>query len=218
LRLLSPHLSAAGSLASALDFARLDAAASAFQASGRAVLFLNQAGRVIRLNDAAETLLGKDLQIKNGEILSFSRDATAALGGAIHNLLNTDEVLKAPVVVQLPRRSGRPLIALLSRPSRTMFDAIGRCRCIISLVDLDNSDQLAADVTKAALGLSNAEVRLSNHLFQGLGVKEAAAALGISYETARSSLKTIYGKLNVDGRSELASLVGKIKEHVVSTE
>jgi DNA-binding CsgD family transcriptional regulator/PAS domain-containing protein len=218
LRLLAPHLSAAGALAGALDFVRLEAVSSAFQASGRAVLFLDQRGRVILMNGAAETLLGEDLQIRNGEILSFAPDATATLGRAVHQLLNAETPLLAPAVVSLPRRAGRPLIAFLSRPPSTMFDAIGRCRCIISLVDLEASNPVAPEVMKAALGLSNAEVRLANQIFQGAGVKEAAAALGMSYETARSSLKNVYGKLNVAGRSELASLVGKLKEHLISIE
>jgi DNA-binding CsgD family transcriptional regulator/PAS domain-containing protein len=218
LRLLSPHLSAAGALARALDFARMESASSAFQASGRAVLFLDQDARVIHLNSAAEALLGNDLQIRNGEIQSFVRDATANLGRVVRSLLDTDTPLLSPVVATLPRRAGRPLLAFLSRPPRDMFEVVGRCRCIISLLDVDRSNELDPHVMKEALGLTNAEARLSNQLYRGVSVREAAATLGISYETARSSLKGIYDKLRVHGYSELSSLVGKIRDHVISME
>jgi DNA-binding CsgD family transcriptional regulator len=173
---------------------------------------------VISLNNAASALLGQDLQVKKGEIVSFSRAATNELARAVHSMLRPDVSIRAPAVVALPRRHGRPFMAMLTRPSKGMFDAVGKCRCIISLVDLNTSGEVERDLMKSALGLTNAEVRLANQLSEGMGISETAASLGISYETARGHLKSIYNKLGVGGRAELSKLISKIRERIIFTD
>lgn len=66
------------------------------------------------------------------------------------------------------------------------------------------------------LGITPAEVRLLEQFQEGLALREAAAALGISYHTARNQLRSIFDKFGVNRQSDLvryltllASLAGE---------
>ena len=57
---------------------------------------------------SVDSLFGADLQVVRKRLVSFNRDATAALDRGLHALIWTKgEALHAPVV--LPRRFGRPI-------------------------------------------------------------------------------------------------------------
>ena len=80
---LSRSLASAAELAQAFGFARMEAALAAFEASGSPVAAIDRTGDVVRLNAAAERLLGPDLMVVRRRITSFDRDATAALDRAL---------------------------------------------------------------------------------------------------------------------------------------
>ena len=62
-----------------------------------------------------------------------------------------------------------------------------------------------------ALGLTPAESRLANVIGEGHSVRQAAQQLGISENTARSTLKIVYGKLGVRKQSELSRLITRLQ-------
>jgi DNA-binding CsgD family transcriptional regulator len=55
--------------------------------------------------------------------------------------------------------------------------------------------------------LTGAEARLAASLAQGFGVVEAARRLGITPNTARTQLKTVFAKLGVDRQAGLVRLL-----------
>lgn len=59
----------------------------------------------------------------------------------------------------------------------------------------------------AHFGLSPAELRLTAALATGTALREAALRLGISYETARSQLKSVFSKTQTRRQVELVSLL-----------
>lgn len=60
------------------------------------------------------------------------------------------------------------------------------------------------------LGLSPAESRLANALRRSAGLKEAAAALGISAHTARNQLASIFAKLGVNRQGDLIRILTEL--------
>lgn len=58
-------------------------------------------------------------------------------------------------------------------------------------------------VFRRALGLSRAEARLASHLQEGLSLKEASEDLGVTVNTARNQLKSIFEKLGINRQSDL---------------
>jgi DNA-binding CsgD family transcriptional regulator len=58
--------------------------------------------------------------------------------------------------------------------------------------------------------MTEAESRLAVRLASGGSVAEAASKLGISYETARTTLKRIFPKVGVTRQSELTAVLAKL--------
>ena len=61
----------------------------------------------------------------------------------------------------------------------------------------------APDLIAQALGVTRAEARLARALGQGDSLREAAARLGLTIETARSYSKQIYAKTGLRGQADL---------------
>jgi len=59
------------------------------------------------------------------------------------------------------------------------------------------------DLLKCRFGLTPAEARLALHLVAGETLRSAEAKLSISYETARTHLKNIFGKTGTCRQAEL---------------
>jgi DNA-binding CsgD family transcriptional regulator/PAS domain-containing protein len=207
---LSKSLAAAGALARALGFARAEAALAAFEVSGLAVALLDRLGTVLRLNAAAERLLGPDLKIAHGRIAASDHDATAALDRALHALLWSvgGQALAPPV--PLPRPEKRPLLAYAVRPPAICADALAACQAVVVFIDPEDRRQPPEAHLKAAFGLSPAESRLAARLATGESLTDAADRLGVTYETARTELKRVFLKLGVSRQSELVALLGRI--------
>ena len=70
---------------------------------------------------------------------------------------------------------------------------------------------LSADLLLGLFGLTPAEARLAMAVGAGRGVEQAAVALGITVNTARSTLKLVFDKLGVSRQAELAALVARLK-------
>ncbi|MBL8555689.1 MAG: alpha/beta fold hydrolase [Phenylobacterium sp.] len=64
-----------------------------------------------------------------------------------------------------------------------------------------------------ALGLTPAEARLVGALSDADGLKGAADQLGVSVNTARNQLASIFEKLGVRSQADLARLVGEVARH-----
>lgn len=63
--------------------------------------------------------------------------------------------------------------------------------------------RLALDVVQKGFGLTPAEARLAVRLKDGLSISESAELLGVSVNTARNQLRSIFQKIGVNRQSEL---------------
>ena len=76
-----------------------------------------------------------------------------------------------------------------------------------SVVANKGPERLQADLLKIRLGLSPAEARLVALLFAGGGLRSSAEALGVTYETARTCLKSVFQKTGTHRQAELVLTV-----------
>ncbi|WP_413618121.1 helix-turn-helix transcriptional regulator [Gluconacetobacter sacchari] len=60
------------------------------------------------------------------------------------------------------------------------------------------------------LGLSRSEAMLAQTLGHTGSLKESAARIGLSYESARSSLKTIFSKMGIRSQNDLTAIVTRL--------
>lgn len=207
---LSRRLAGAAELARAFNFARIEAALDAFEASHSPVAMIDRMGEAVRLNRSAERLLGPDLQIVRRRIVSFSRDATQALDRALHDLiwLGSAEACQPPVV--LPRRNGRPVVAYPSRLSAAVREGFAVARGFVVFVDLASRPPAVAADLMRVFGLTAAEARLADRLLGEESLEAAAESLGVSYSTARNQLKAVYQKTDTHSQGQLIVLISRL--------
>jgi DNA-binding CsgD family transcriptional regulator len=83
----------------------------------------------------------------------------------------------------------------------------GSSHCIFIYEPEAGRRRLPLKVLAQLYGLAPAEARLTNELFVGKSVQHAAGELGITRNTARSTLKRIFGKCSVSSQAELLQLL-----------
>ena len=206
---LSRGLVGAATLARAFGSARIDAVLRAFEASWTPVAAIDRSGEVVKLNLSAERMLGADLRVVKKRLVSFNRDATAALDRALHALIWTRGEAFHPRVV-LPRRLGRPIIAYPSRLAAEAFYGFGACAGFVTFVDLDARLSVDGRVLAKAFGLTPAEARLAVRFLAEELLEGAADGLGISIDTARNQLKGVYQKTGVRRQGEIIALLSRL--------
>jgi DNA-binding CsgD family transcriptional regulator/PAS domain-containing protein len=206
---LSRRLAGAATLACAFGFARMEGVLAAFDASRTPVAAIDRSGEVVRLNLSTERLLGADLQVVKKRLVSFNRNATAALDRTLHTLIWTKgEAFHVPVV--LPRRLGRPIIAYPSRLAAAAFSGFAACAGFVAFVDLDARLSADGSALASAFGLTPAEARLAVRFLAEESLEAATEGLGISIDTARNQLKGVYQKTGVRRQGEMIALLSRL--------
>jgi DNA-binding CsgD family transcriptional regulator len=207
---LSKKIAGAAALARALGLASANAAVEALELSGSAVALLNRSGEVLRLNRAAERLLGPELRVVKKRLVSCDQNATMALDRALHALLfaNTSAALLPPIA--LPRRGKRSLLAYPIKLSTVSLSIFADCQAILVLVDLEQRPRPPQEALHASFSLTPAEARIAVRIGSGEDLGSIADELGISKETARRQLASVFQKTGVNRQAELVSLLASL--------
>jgi DNA-binding CsgD family transcriptional regulator len=94
--------------------------------------------------------------------------------------------------------------------SGLLADAFQRMCAILVFTDLAMAPQPPEELLSQVFGLTPAEARLTARLAAGTTLRQAAEALTISRETARSQLKTAFAKTDTHRQADLVSLLMRI--------
>lgn len=205
---LSDRLSAAAATAQTLGYARLEAAMGAFEAAERAVILVDRFARVVRINAAAQPLLGTDLEIVDRRLRSRNREATKLLYLGFNEVLSGKSSLAGPFA--LPRKGRAPLLAYLTRDARISSDALCPCQGVVSLVDPELRSRPPFDALRVCYGLTEAEAKLAAHLATGATLDAAADQFGITKATVRNQLASIMAKAGVHRQAELVAALSQL--------
>lgn len=160
---------------------------------------------IIRMNAAARAWLRSDgrLCLSNRRLIG----ASATLNTQLRTAIGRATVGPSPSLAIMPLvdvTDNRPAVTLscapMPEPPDHVLIAIQERRCDLNL----------AQQTLTALGLTQAERRLASFMATGMSLQKAAAASGITFSTARSYLKRIFGKLGIARQSDLVGLVAAL--------
>ena len=189
---------------------RLRGLTAAIDQNDVGTILVDRQGHVLFSNTAAETLIArKDGLRRTGQMLSATRLAdTLRLQAAIEHVVNIDDAdrsaLPAPVVA-LQRTAGRPLLAAIAPvdPSAGSSDAAA----VVTLYDPGHSMDATLVPVCRMYGLSPVETRLACLLASGMALIDAAAAMRLQEQTARSYMKQLFGKTDTNRQAELVWLL-----------
>lgn len=211
---ISGGLSSAAATARARGFARAQAALDAFDTTGAAVVLLDRRGEVSWFSRSAGSLFGSDIHIAGRHLVCSDTNAMNGLSHAIHKLVWERDCAAASAPIVIPRQQGRPIVAYASRSARISASAFAPCQVVIVLVDLEMKINVRPEELRVIFGLTPAESRLAVRLARGESIDDAAKRIGISYDTSRNVLKSIFQKTETHRQGELVALLARLKTHL----
>lgn len=195
-----------------------DALTETLNRLGEAVAMLDQSGRVVMANSAAEELFRQ----ANGLCLAADRRLRLSSGEARANLARAlaqctspltwmpSHGVAPPTKLAIPRLNHRPLILTLQPLSRELAGAFGA----LAILFIDDPDARQPDqsvMLRAIYGLTPGEVSLAQALATGETLKEFALRREVSYETVRWQLRRVFDKTGARRQAELVRIVGRLK-------
>jgi DNA-binding CsgD family transcriptional regulator len=214
--LLLPHLRRAVELHSRLDVVESERSmyASAIDRMMVGAVTLDESGAIMRTNSIADEILAEadGLRLARGQIEATDAQENRTLQSLVRNALMGHFGRAGAVVEAVPiTRSGdRPKLGVLVRTvplSDWSEDNRRRPAVVLFLRDPDRKSQRSQEVVRKLFDLTPAETSLALLLTNGLTLEEAAEELGISKNTARAHLRSIFSKTGVTRQATLVRIL-----------
>jgi DNA-binding CsgD family transcriptional regulator len=178
--------------------------------NGQPLALVGPEGRLQHANEAFEAFFGDVLFLTGGRLRARLPADTRKLSQAMAAATKSNGVAGAHAVLiarEPPRQGVLVRMLPLARNARDLF-RLGRA--IVSLADLDSHCRPSERELRHLFKLTAAEARLASALGQGQQLDDIAGTEGVTVETARSRLKSIFAKMGVHRQAELALLVAKL--------
>lgn len=208
--LLLPHISRAIRMRDHLTSSRLtvETCLSVLDSVPYGVIFLDEHARVLNATSAALDILfaGKGLALFKSTIRAVERDDDRRLQRAIDRAVRTSQDMTVSgATLHIGRTSSiNLLVYVIALTSCEHLTLVRRPSAMLLLIDPDATPRTDLQLIQRSLGLTQAEAILAHELFRGYGLREAAQTLGISVNTAKSQLKSIYSKTGAGSHADLA--------------
>jgi DNA-binding CsgD family transcriptional regulator/PAS domain-containing protein len=216
--ILEPIAEIAGRMARVISIAEKVARAGAenevitLESAGCAALLIDKHGRATRANRRAEELFCNEFGIRNGRLWIAANASLARLDlfmAEIEHAKSTLGPLPAPVIIA---RRGTPWLLIEAMPvTSASNDIFEGSRAILLVSDLTRPSVTDAARLSLVFGLTGAEARLAAAICEGNDLNAAAATFGVSRQTVRSQLKTIFAKTGSRRQAELVARAAQIR-------
>jgi CheY-like chemotaxis protein/DNA-binding CsgD family transcriptional regulator len=169
------------------------------------VVFLNENLKVFYTNQSARRMLEScaEIRIHDGFLNCRTPGDTAEL----HRLVLTAS--GSTFTVEPEPESGRAPLHMLISPMHSHRQNYGQNLpiAIVYVFSTMNDSHRVADVIRSLYHLSRQEARLAARLIVNPDLREAARAMGITYNTARTHLKRVYAKTETNRLSSLVHMI-----------
>lgn len=218
LQQLSPHLQRAADLRSRLN-AKEAIASSALELAGKlsiGCIVLNPLRQVIASNAPAAQFLGEagGLRIDNGFLQLGSSDAAEALNQALEQAIAAsaqNNQAQPAVALNWPRAADK-FAELIVRPlfCANVYNRALQPAAMLLFQEAALATSESEEVMlREKFGLSKSEAVLGVLLARGHTLNEAAEIRGVSLNTIKTHLRSMYEKLGLHRRSQLIALLAK---------
>ena len=212
-RKLHPHLirSYALSRKLTLDRSARDDVAEALDGSDRAVFILDDTGLIRHLNQAADRLLHlpMGLRVVSGRLSATFMDAGARLSALIGDAGSRDADRRRGGVMRLRLPNQRLPMSISVSPMRSeAFSVVSHGPAVLVCVSDPNTEPYPVEARlKDHFALTAAESRVALALFEGRSSQEIAAQFGVSINTVRVQIRSIFTKTGARRQSDLVRLM-----------
>lgn len=209
---LRPHIARSALLASRLSFESVRSANEAFGKTGLPSAAINIQGRVVDSNDLFKARFegavgaSERLRLCSPESNRILEECLAALksGSAATALASRS--------IALPRSETTPPAVLHLVPVEGFArDIFATAAYFVILTPLDITRLAPIDLIQGLFDLTAMEARVARTLAAGSDIGSTAGSFGISRETVRAHLKSIFAKTGFSRQSDLAAAISLVR-------
>lgn len=178
------------------------------------IFLLDASGRLRYANRAGERMLARSgvVTLRNGKLCAVQPAASKKLEGLIAAASTLDPGLRSggSMALVAPGRE-KPFSAIVTPIGRDQFAKLrAQASVCVCITDLQAEGRLPAGPLRDVLGLSPAEARLAQALFEGASLQETAQRYDVSLNTLRAQLSNIFGKTQTNRQSDLIALLSRL--------
>jgi DNA-binding CsgD family transcriptional regulator/PAS domain-containing protein len=177
----------------------------------RAVVVAGPSGQIRFANRAADRLLsrGDGIDVTRGRIRATRTHHTNALLSLIDRAARTgigDDAVAVDAVA-IPCDGDNPALAVVAEPLAPLHsDMLGHSSSAGAILFISDSEACSTPPVqrlKVVYGLTAAEAQLTSLMVRGGDIASAARTLGVSGNTAKYHLKSVFGKVGVTRQAQL---------------
>lgn len=175
------------------------------------LIFFGADGRIVFMNRSASGLVSRSdglLATRKGleaERMCESLLLTKTVQAAVSN--SNGVGLFGDGVLRVSRRTKPPLQMVVSPIRDNSIDTSQPIKAVAFVLDPLQHTRPTQDILRTLFGLSPAECRVALLLGDGRSPREISQTVGVSFNTVRSQLKSIFAKTGVKRQSELVRLL-----------
>lgn len=216
LRFLAPHIIRAFRLHLHLSElkARADNLQHAIDRVGTGIILLGDQGRILHTNQKAAQLLAENdgLKIVHGHLKAERVSEKNELEHLISQAEATSKGtgLGPGDAIKISRRVRPPLHVLISPVRNIALDSATPVHAVVFVSDPSQKVRPPAVILQALFGLTPAESRLALLLCDGHAPPQIADLIGVSTNTLKTQLTSIYRKTGTSRQSQLVRLLGNL--------
>ncbi len=170
-------------------------------------ILIGSAGYVLGMTSRAEQLMSGALSCRNHRLVARHSDSNHRLQCLLARIAaNRSSAFGAEPNRQAVRRENMPPLILEGLP--LPFGVGGRyARAVLIVSDGSLPDTIDQNLLRQAFDISPAESRLAAMLLEGGTARDVAQRMGLSYQTVRNQLKSLFEKTGTARQSELVKLL-----------
>lgn len=207
LNLVRPHLARAALLSARLGFERARAMAQAIQAVGLAAAVLQGSGRPITMNGMFEKLIPDTVTDRRDRLALVNPESDRIFESALAKLDSGTKRVEV-LSIAIPAVSKRPPMALHLLPvCGTAHDIFSQAISIIIVTPVDRKASPDAELLEGLFDLTPTEARVARAITQFRSLEEVASSHGVSINTVRNQLRSIFAKTGTGRQAELVQLL-----------
>jgi DNA-binding CsgD family transcriptional regulator/PAS domain-containing protein len=218
MELLMPHLGRAIQVQRRVSMAGLPSSAPLATAVERlpyAFIFTDARGCVVQANAAGERLLQSATALCRGpagELRAFAPDENVRLRRALMDMIDSaccGRGLPGDVLLRISRRDAHRPLGLLICPlsaSEIVWQQVP-VGALVMVADPESRARPSPAALMRLYGLTRREAELASYLALGESLDDAAAAMGIGREAARTHLSRVLQKTDTHRQGELVRLL-----------
>jgi DNA-binding CsgD family transcriptional regulator len=181
------------------------------------VFLIDSMGQVAFTNPMGKQLVGDGLLSAHGRLSARFASEREALEASITAVMQggSEVSSQSPRPILLHGLDAERFLAVyvlpVRMPSGHMVEhLLGGVQAAVVVIPFRAGERADPSIVRDLLGLTLAEARIATLVGSGAAPRQAATELGITEETARTTLKRVFDKVGVSRQSELAVLLTRL--------